>query len=297
MREVSELPDVDMWWFQIPFQIYNATSHHEHWLYAWGEEDRHKWMREREPIAYTENVYGETRFHELFNAIVRHHYPETPVAKLSGTRTEESPSRFFGLTSYATYKWVTWGKKEEPKRGHFTFAPIYDWTYSDVWKAIHDHGWLYNRLYDLQHKYGVPVRNMRVSNLHHETAVQSLFHLQEVEPETYQRLTQRIAGVDMAGKLGAKDYFPDELPSMFRDWKDYRDHLMEKIVDPEHREHMQKIMDRQERDYGPGKRLFRTHIKSILTNDWEGVKLKNFDDAFEQTQQRKRNKEAANGDQ
>jgi len=32
-----------------------------------------------------------------------------------------------------------------------------------------------------------------------------LFFIQELEPETYGRLTRRLAGIDMAGKMGVKD--------------------------------------------------------------------------------------------
>ena len=54
------------------------------------------------------------------------------------------------------YKDITWGKRLNKKLGHYTFYPIYDWTYLDVWKAIHDHGWSYNTVYDAMFRYGVP---------------------------------------------------------------------------------------------------------------------------------------------
>jgi hypothetical protein len=37
---------------------------------------------------------------------------------------------------------------------------------------------------------------MGVSNLHHETAVRSLFHLQEIDGDLYERVVQRLPGVD-----------------------------------------------------------------------------------------------------
>ena len=113
---------------------------------------------------------------------------------------EESPGRPLGLTGSPVYKGVTWGHQHYSKncnphgKPHVTFYPIYYWSYTDVWKAIHDNGWKYNKLYDAQYRLGTPVPNMRVSNLHHETALQNIFYVQEVEPETYEKLTRRLQG-------------------------------------------------------------------------------------------------------
>jgi predicted phosphoadenosine phosphosulfate sulfurtransferase len=65
-----------------------------------------------------------------------------------------------GLTSYLTYKDITWGKYENRKLEHYVFYPLYDWSYTDIWKAIFDHGWSYCRLYDYMYQYGVaPMRD------------------------------------------------------------------------------------------------------------------------------------------
>jgi len=279
-------PDVQPLWYQVPIKLFNATSATDHWLMCWDPNEEHRWMRPQHPLAITTNTYGEDRFAKMFDAIARHDYPNDHAIWIAGVRAEESPSRYFGLTSYPVWKGETWGRTTDKRRTHLTMYPIYDWSYTDVWKYIHEHQLPYNRIYDAQYAYGVPIQRMRVSNVHHETAVTSLWYLQEVEPETYQRLTQRIAGIDMATKLGADDYFVRDLPFMFKDWREYRDYLLDKLITREDwREGMRKIMHRQETKYLPERdpELFKMHVKSILTNDWEGVKLKNYEDAFEQT--------------
>jgi predicted phosphoadenosine phosphosulfate sulfurtransferase len=160
--------------------------------------------------------------------------------------------------------------------------PLYDWTYNDVWAAIHRNKWPYNKIYDAQYSRGVTVMDMRVSNIHHETAVHSLFYLQEVEPQTYVKLTQRIKGIDMAGKMGKDDYFVHELPPMFASWFEYRDHLLKNLIQDESwREKMAKEFARMEESYLSGgmkeQTLCMAQIQSILTNDHEFVKLKNFE--------------------
>jgi predicted phosphoadenosine phosphosulfate sulfurtransferase len=291
VRRVMTDPDVEPLWLQVPIRLFNATSSTEHWLYCWDEKDRGRWMREREPYALTENNFGTDRFGEMFQAVFETLYPGVKTCYLAGVRTEESPTRMLGLTHYLTYKWVTWGKRLSKKHEHFTMYPLYDWSYTDIWKAIFDHDWSYNTIYDSMYAYGVSVRDMRVSNVHHETAVHALFFMQEVEPETYVRLTARISGIDMAGKMGKDDYFVKELPHMFASWREYRDYLLDKLIDSDDwKLRFRSLFESQDRmfDGRVGDKLYQMHVSSILTNDWEGIKAGNFSRAPENHIIRKR---------
>ena len=135
-----------------------------------------------------ENKYLDFGFHELFEKIFAVHFPNQKSCYISGVRTEESPKRMMSLTSSLTYKDITWGKKLNESKGHYTFYPIYDWSYSDVWKYIFDNNIVYNRIYDALFTHGVSVSDMRISNLHHETAIQNLLLIQEIEPNTWNRI-------------------------------------------------------------------------------------------------------------
>jgi len=277
VRAIMEHPDVQPFWYQMPIRLFNATSTIDHWLDCWAPDKKGQWMRPKETYSIHENTYGTDRFSELFDAVIAKDQPPN-TANIGGVRTEESPSRAVGLTHQATYKWATWGKALSRGKGlnQYTFYPIYDWSYLDVWKAIHSNGWSYNRIYDVQHQYGVGTRDMRVSNVHHETAVGHLFRMQEIEPDTYERLTQRIGGIDTAGKLGKTDYFVRELPFMFRDWPEYRDYLCEKLIaNPVWRARFAKKFVAMDALYSAelGPILYRAQINAILTNDWEFVRL------------------------
>jgi predicted phosphoadenosine phosphosulfate sulfurtransferase len=284
IRLIMENPDVKPMWFQMPIKLFNATSTVDHWLMCWDKKEEHRWMRPQEDYSIKENVYGTDRFAELFGAIFKKEFAGIKSCYVAGVRTEESPTRMMALTHDLTYKHVTWGKVLDKKNEHYTFYPVYDWSYMDVWKAIHDNNWYYNKIYDAQYNYGLPIAKMRVSNVHHETAVSTLFYMQEIEGDTYAKLTQRIAGIDMAGKMGTKDYFPKELPFMFKDWIEYRDFLLEKLIDnPVWKESFKKVFIRQQEMFGErdGPSLYKMHIASILTNDWEHVKLGNYERAPE----------------
>ena len=277
MREVREDPDVDLRWYQVPFGIYNASSNIKQWLVAWGEGV--EWMRPREPNSITENKYGTDRFYDLFNKIIEVDFPEN-TCLLGGVRSEESPRRHVAMTQQSTYKYITWGKKLNPAKRQYTFYPIYDWSYTDIWKSIHDNKWAYTKVYDYQYMYGVPIRAMRVSNLHHETAISVLFYLQEVERDTWTALTNRMTGIGTAGKLNKKNYFIKELPFMFRSWEEYRDFLTEKLVQDESLKDKFKkkweLYDVRYKDMLMRDKLIRAEINTVLANDVDLAKLRNF---------------------
>ena len=272
-------PGVKPYWYQIPFKLFNATSAYEHWLECWSAGEEARWMRPQEEMAIKTNRYGTERFANLFNRILTVDHAGIKSCILGGVRTDENPARKLGLVGSATYQDITWGKKVDTKAGHYIFYPIYDWDFSDCWLAIHRYQWKYSTLYDAQFRMGIPFRKMRVSNVHHETAVDSLFTMQEIEPKTYEKLTQRIEGVDMAVKLGRMDYFPKKLPIMFSSWIEYRDHLLDKLIlNPEWRVKFQNIFAKHDAELWPifKDRVTKVHITSILTNDHELIKIVNF---------------------
>jgi predicted phosphoadenosine phosphosulfate sulfurtransferase len=127
---------------------------------------------------------------------------------------------------------------------------------------------------------GVPLRDMRVSNLHHETAIQVLFYLQDVEAETWNKLVKRMSGINTAGKLNKKDFFITELPFMFKNWAEYRDYLTDKIVvNEEHKTIFKKKwleFDERFKELATLDQLIKVQINTILSNDFHFVKLKNF---------------------
>jgi predicted phosphoadenosine phosphosulfate sulfurtransferase len=277
VRVVMSDPRVKPLWLQVPIRIFNATSTTEPWLNCW--EPGREWVRDKEPDSVHENVFGTDRFSELFGGVFRHYFTDAPAIHIAGVRAEESPARMKGLTSYETYKGETWGKVEDKRRQQFTMYPIYDWSYTDVWKAIHDHGWPYCKLYDYMYQHGVPVTNMRVSNVHHETAVRQLFFLQEIEGQTWDRIASRLSGINTAGQLQEQFFTPKELPPMFKDWYEYRDHLLENLVpDEKTRAYFRRTFASYDARYTDEvqKTLVKTEIGCILSNDYHGTKLSVF---------------------
>lgn len=288
-RRLFDNKDIVLHWYQIPLRIFNATSHDkkDEWLFCWDVNKPEEWIREKEPEAITENTYWTDRFADLFDGIISKDFPGK-TANIGWVRAEESPRRRAGLTQAQTYKHITYGKKL--KWDAYTFYPLYDWTWRDVWKYIHDNDIKYNKIYDYQYQYGVPFRNMRVSNLHHETAVKNLFYLPEVDVDLYNKLQNRLNGINTAVNM-QHDFDVKNLPFMFNTWREYRDFLLDKLIWWEFHETFKKeferhdlLMSRVENidpDYEAKlEKVCKSHIHAIIVNDFYCTTLKNTESGY-----------------
>lgn len=280
VKSIMYDPRVKPYWLQVPIRETNGTSQTEHYLYNWREEGG--WIRTKDPIAITENTFGTDRFNKMFYHFVETMYGEDSkkACIVGGVRCEESPARRVTLTSLASYKHVTWAAD----RGcTYTMYPIYDWSYSDVWAAIEKNHWRYNKIYDEMYRRGVPASDMRVSNLNHETAVRNLYYVQEIEPKTWNLIARRVDGIDTTAKIDYQDNFrcPRELPFMFTDWREYRDYLLEHLVQKEEtrQKYKKKFADMDRLYTGSEKTnqsMIRTQISAILSDDTEFTKVGNW---------------------
>ena len=271
IRETMHRPEVRPFWLQVPVRINDATSGSHSYFTAW--EPGVKWMREKEPDSIHVNTYGVDRIHNMHGAFMQKHYRRQLAADISGVRCEESPGRNAGLTRGNVWKGVTWGKQRS--KGQCDFYPIYDWSYTDVWKAIHDNGWAYCPIYDTMYQYGYATREMRVSSVMHENAVQHLRNMQDLEPETWNAMTSRLPSANVVSKLQDEWFVPKELPFMFRTWREYRDHLFEHLLtNPAEKMLMAKQFAQAESLIADvfHEKLMRFHVRAILENDFEGTK-------------------------
>jgi predicted phosphoadenosine phosphosulfate sulfurtransferase len=272
-------PNVDPLWYQVPIFMTNAASHQQLFLWAWGEGEQ--WIRPKHHLAIhaISNKYPR-RFHK-FNLWVGQNFKRLPGHSVSiiGLRAEESPDRRFVMFGEdSTMFWLR--RKNEPHKAY----PIIDWNYTDVWKFLIEGGYRYNRVYDKMYMLGLDLRKMRVSNLIHEKAFRCLSDLQEIEPETYDRLEARLQGVHTAAIYGKENlvYSIRSLPEQFSTWKEYKDFLLDSIhpdLSRLFRYQWSRFGDTD--DVGACKYM----VKRILLCDWEGNITWNRDFEFNYTKE------------
>jgi predicted phosphoadenosine phosphosulfate sulfurtransferase len=257
-------PNVIPLWYQVPIFMTNAASHQQLFLWAWGEGEN--WVREKHPVAIhsIEKKYPK-RFHK-FNLWVGQNLRKMQGKSVSiiGLRAEESPERRFVMFGEDNdFFWLR--RKNEPHRAY----PIIDWRYKDIWKFLIEGGYKYNRIYDKMYMLGHDIRTMRVSNLVHEKAFRCLTDLQELEPETYDKLEARLQGVHTAAIYGKENlvYSIKTLPERFKTWKEYKDFLLENIH-PD----LSKLFKYQWARFGDTDDIgaCKYMVKRILLCDWEG---------------------------
>jgi predicted phosphoadenosine phosphosulfate sulfurtransferase len=258
-------PNVIPQWYQVPIFMTNAASHQQLFLWAWGEGEQ--WVREKNPLAIhkLDKKYPK-RFYKfnLWVAQQNRKNFEGSFVSIIGLRAEESPDRRFVMFGEdSDLFWLR--RKTEPHKAY----PIIDWSYTDVWKYLIENNLKYNKIYDKMYMLGGNLRYFRVSNLVHEKAFRCLTDLQELEPETYDKLEKRLKGVHTAAMYGKENlmYSIKELPSQFNTWKEYKDFLLSSIH-PD----LKRIFEYQWSRFGDTDdvQANKYMVKRILLCDWEG---------------------------
>lgn len=261
IEAVMTHPAVVPRWYQVPLRMTNATSHRAVWMTAWGPGE--DWMRPKAPGAIHDEPGAPDRFYDFFPWFEGRY--EAPAAHIVGLRSRESLNRWRAMAKNPGLDGITWSTRTaEP--GSFRFYPLYDWSSGDVWKYLADHGVVYNRIYDRMFARGLPERQMRVSFLVHEQSFRALTAIQELEPDTYQRLLRRLDGTHHAALYGDDDHMfrARTLPAAFPTWRAYRDYLLATTPIP-NLDRMTRRMHRQ----GDDEATCKEHVRQLLVNDWE----------------------------
>lgn len=256
-------PGVEPYWFQVPIYMTNATSYTDDMLHAW--EPGAKWVRDKHPLAIHEDITAPDRFYDFVEWFDNKFGPG--AAHIVGLRSEESLNRYRSVTAHPAIAGVNWSTKT--KSGAVKLYPIYDWSFEDIWTYIGNHRIRYNRIYDFLWAKGKNIPEMRVSNLIHEKAFGSLATLQEFEHETFERLSERLNGVHLAGLYANEATILDakKLPSGFKNWKEYRDFLLKTATIPDDKK--KRFTDRFVKQADIDK-VHRQQARQIALNDWEG---------------------------
>jgi len=262
VRYLMQLPGVVPYWYQVPLKMTNATSLQVDFLYAW--EPGEPWMREKDPMAiHALDADYPQRFYPFFGWWEKTQWQKGTTCSVVGLRAEESLNRFRTMVKHPGWEGQPW-----TSAGHTIKAyPLYDWTFEDVWHYIAEQELRYNRVYDFMYLRGHRIQDVRVSYLGHENSFKCLPDLHAFEPETYQKLLERMPGVHTAARY-ANDpmiFNAKKLPKAFHSWQDYRDFLLE-TTPSEHRERFRQRFANQ----GNEPEICRQQCRQLLINDWEG---------------------------
>lgn len=202
IERVANRPEVNMRWIvanQPIINIYGAREEPFWWVFD-PLLPKEKWLREPPPFA---EVIKEINIEYM---TIPDRFPPEDGKELYaviGLRTDESRNRLYGLFTSKGYttKPNRWGVRNA--------RPIYDWTYSDVWKLIKEFDLDYNKAYDTMFRMGMKPSQMRIGpptmNAH---GIDSLRKASYAWPRWFDQLAERCPGVRQGVQYGKRALTP-----------------------------------------------------------------------------------------
>lgn len=271
------------YWFQFEFNLTNSNSIEEPQLKCWEASKRKIWMRPKEKDAICrkpwdiakETIRNKNKGFGYYDVLENFVNSRIRTAFILGIRAIESPTRWQAVTKNKCYKNIYWGTKR--KNDNYSFYPIYDWGFADVWKYLAENNVRYSRIYDYQFLKRLPSNEMRVSGLITEKSFGAITELPAFEPETYERLCRRLKGARFAFDYGKnkKVMKCQVLPDRFQNWSEYRDFLLETYPYPDKKAIFEKRFAHQlNNNY-----VARQQCRQLVLNDYENnIPVVNKDD-------------------
>lgn len=263
-------------WLQIEFNLTNATSLKESQLKCWEKNKHENWMRPKKDFSIkyrmwdkkTETIRDKNKGFGFYDVIENFERCYNNTAFCVGLRAVESPNRWRTMVKNPVEinnNLIFWATKKENK--NVSIYPLYDWNFSDIWKFIYDNNLKYSKIYDYQFKKGYSIQEIRVSSLIHERSFKSICDLPEFEPKTYEKLCNRIQGVNFAQETGknSKMFKVRILPKNFKTWIDYRNFLLNTYPDENKKEIFVKRFSKHfNNDF-----VARQQCRQLILNDYE----------------------------
>lgn len=210
MKEMYQDVTEKFYWIALPLSTINGVSQFQPEWVCW--EPGCVWVRQPPEDAITDIAYFPFyRYAMTFEEFVpafSSWFSESKycAAVLTGVRADESLHRFMGLTSknktrYANNKpWTT----ASQDGFYYIMYPLYDWRVRDIWIYNATTRSIYNPLYDLMYRAGVPLRDMRVCEPFGPEQRKGLCLYHVLEPETWARMCARVSGA-ASGALYANE--------------------------------------------------------------------------------------------
>lgn len=274
--------NTNRFWLQIPFNLTNSISYKDGYLKCWEIKDKKLWLHKRkeknilnQPWSHKTKILNKKIGLDFYSVLWNFEYSFENTAFLVGLRADESLNRYRTMVSKAGYQNIRWSTKRAGT--NYTFYPIYDWGFSDVWKYIYDNKLKYHKYYDFCFYKGVNIPEIRVSSLIHEKSFKSIQDLPEFEFDTYEKLLKRVSGVSFAQET-AKDkkmFKVQKLPKNYKSWKEYRDFLLATYPDKNKKTIFEKRFEKQlDNEY-----VARQQCRQLVLNDFENnLPIKNTED-------------------
>lgn len=197
------------YWVALPIHLRNAVSQYEAQWICWEPGREQDWVRQPPAMAITDQSYFPFyRYRMEFEEFVPqfgYWYAQGQLcACLVGIRTAESLNRWRTIAGHGQKfegrGWTNW-----IGRTLWNVYPVYDWRTEDLWTYHAQYPELpHNRLYDLMHKAGLTIHQMRICQPYGDDQRKGLWLFHIIEPETWARVVARVNGAN-SGAMYAQE--------------------------------------------------------------------------------------------
>lgn len=206
MREMYA--DCTEWfWACVPLSLRNAVSMYEPQWCCWEDARKHDWVREKPAGAATEFEFAwDGMEFEEFVPLFGEWYSEgKETACFVGIRSDESLNRFRTIHSSSKIRKDGQCYTTKVSEHVWNWYPIYDWGTEDIWVYhARNADKPYNQLYDMMHKGGLSIHQMRICQPYGDDQRRGLWLYHLIEPETWGRVVARVNGAN-SGSLYVQD--------------------------------------------------------------------------------------------
>lgn len=205
-ERVAQRPEVDFHWIIANQPIINAFNREMPYFWVFDPLlPPDEWVRQppygripRDPY-----VIDELDIQGFVNP--RRFPPEPGKMQIAvvGIRVAESQNRRLAIHSSK-------GALTLPNlHGSRLLRPIYDWSDADIWKAIHEFGWDYNRAYNTLYRLGAKPYQLRIAPpTMNGAGIATLRMAAQAWPAWFERVCERCPGVRTAAQYGRRAIEP-----------------------------------------------------------------------------------------
>lgn len=193
---------IEPYWCALPLALRNAVSVYEPKWLSWDPERKDAWVRTPPELAITDHAafdwfHQGMEFEEFVPLFGEWYAQGKSCACFVGIRSDESLNRFRTIcqskkTTFKSKRWTSLVTENV-----FNAYPIYDWRTEDIWTYhAKNPERPYNRLYDLMHKAGLKLSQMRICQPYGDDQRRGLWMFHLIEPETWVKVVARVNGAN-----------------------------------------------------------------------------------------------------
>lgn len=199
--------NIESYWVALPIKTWNGCSMHEPEWTAWEESKRDIWVRDKHPMSIMDAskfpFYWDGMMFEEFTPLFAKWYSQgKDCACFVGIRTAESLNRFRSLARTDKVGLEDRQYTTNVVDNCWNVYPIYDWTVEDDWTYLGRYRKPYNKLYDLMHKAGLTLAQMRIDEPFGDTQRRGLWMYQIIEPKLWAKMSCRVSGANTGRMYG-----------------------------------------------------------------------------------------------